>query len=206
VLTRWLGLTLVILLLLQLAVLLPAADWQDEGFRQILMDRLVSQAPMAFIGLLLMLVGSRLAEPQRIRTPLRWVVCVLSALLTALMIAAIPLAVSGNQSLADQADQTIEEQRSRLESARQQAQNPEAIRMLGQQLAQAGQLPAGASEAEQEEAARAFVDRQLDQMQSQLEQAQKARNLAVSQRRYGGTGTAVVLAVSFLLLALAAVI
>ncbi|QEY33483.1 hypothetical protein EVJ50_10445 [Synechococcus sp. RSCCF101] len=206
VLLRWLGLTLVLLLLLQLAVLLPAADWGDEAFQQLLLERMVSQAPMALVGLILMLTASRLDAPQSGRTPFRWLICALSALLALSMLAVVPLVVSGNQSLAEQADQTISEQRNRLEAARQQSGNPEAIQMLGQQLAQAGQLPAGAGEEEQVAAARAFVDRQLEQMETQLEQAERARSLAVNQRRFGGTGTAIVLAIAFVLLALTAVV
>lgn len=203
---RWLGLTLVVLLAMQLAVILPAADWGDEAFQQLLLERMVSQAPMALVGLILMLMGSRLDAPQESRTPLRWLTCVLSAVLAIAMVSVVPLVVSGNQSLAEQADQTTTEQRDRLESAREQAQNPEALQMLGQQLVQAGQLPAGADEEEQVTAAKAFVDRQLEQMEFQLEQAKKARTLAANQRRFGGTGTALILAVAFGLLALTSVV
>ena len=53
-LLRWLGLTLVVLLGLQLLVLLGSWNWSEEGYRQLLMDRLVTQSPMALVGLLLM--------------------------------------------------------------------------------------------------------------------------------------------------------
>jgi len=202
---RWLGLTLVVLLAMQLAVILPAADWGDEAFQQLLLERIVSQVPMALVGLILMLMGSRLDAPQESRTPLRWLICVLSAVLAIAMAFVVPLVVSGNQSFAEQADQTITEQGDRLESAREQAQNPEALQMLGQQLAQAGRLPAGADEEEQVTEAKALVGRQLAQMESQLEQAKKARTLAVNQRRFGGTGTTLVLTVAFGLLALTSV-
>ena len=56
---RWLGITLVVLLALQMAVLLSAADWADGIFKQLLIERLVNQAPMGLIGLLLMLLGSQ---------------------------------------------------------------------------------------------------------------------------------------------------
>ena len=203
---RWLGLTLVVLLVLQLAVIVSAADWSDSTFQQVLIERLVNQAPMGLVGLLLMLVGSRLDHPSASRTPIRWVVCGVSSLLAIAMIAVVPMAITGNQSLADQADQTLEAKRSQLEMARQQSKDQEGVKMLGEQLAQAGQLPADATDADKAKAAQQFIDGQLAQMDEQIQQAERQRNLAVNQRRYGGTISAVVMAVAFVLLALASVL
>ena len=61
---RWLGITLVILLVLQIGVVLSAADWSDSIYQQLLIERLVSQTPMGFVGLLLMLISSRLDHPR----------------------------------------------------------------------------------------------------------------------------------------------
>ena len=203
---RWLGLTLVVLLVLQLVVIVSAADWSDSTFQQVLIERLVNQGPMGLVGLLLMLVGSRLDHPTAARTPIRWVVCGVSSLLAIAMIAVVPMAITGNQSLADQADQTLESKRSQLEMARQQSKDPEGVKMLGEQLAQAGQLPADATDADKAKAAQQFIDGQLAQMDEQIQQAERQRNLAVNQRRYGGTLSAVVMAVAFVLLALASVL
>ncbi|MAR53002.1 MAG: hypothetical protein CMK50_07595 [Propionibacteriaceae bacterium] len=203
---RWLGITLVVLLGLQMAVLLSAADWADGVFKQLLIERLVSQAPMGFIGLLLMLLGSRLDHPEKARPPIRWVVCVISALLAVVMIVVIPVSISGNQNLSGETDQTLEQQRGQLDMARQQSANPENVKMLGNQLSQAGQLPADASDEDKIQAAQTFIDKQLEQMQQQIQQGERQRNLAVNQRRYGGTLSAVILAIAFVLLALAAVI
>ena len=203
---RWLGLTLVVLLVLQLVVIVSAADWSDSTFQQVLIERLVNQAPMGLVGLLLMLVGSRLDHPNAARTPIRWVVCGVSSLLAIAMIAVVPMAITGNQSLADQADQTLEAKRSQLEMARQQSKDQEGVKMLGEQLAQAGQLPADATDADKAKAAKQFIDGQLAQMDEQIQQAERQRNLAVNQRRYGGTFSAVVMAVAFVLLALASVL
>lgn len=203
---RWLGITLVVLLFLQLLVLIGAADWADATFQQVLIERLVNQSPMGLVGLLLMLIGSRLDHPTAVRTPIRWVVCGLSALLTITMIALVPMAITGNQSLAGQADQTLQQKRGQLEMARQQSKNPEGVKMLGEQLAQAGQLPADATDADKVKAAQQFIDGQLAQMDEQIQQAERQRNLAVNQRRFGGTFSAIVLAVAFALLALASVL
>ncbi|MEJ6585765.1 MAG: HpsJ family protein [Synechococcus sp. ArSW.bin.68] len=203
---RWLGITLVALLALQMAVLLSAADWADGIFKQLLIERLVNQAPMGLIGLLLMLLGSRLDQPDTARPPIRWVVCVISALLAILMIVVVPVSISGNQNLSGESDQTLEQQKGQLEMARQQSANPENVKMLGNQLTQAGQLPADASEDDKVKAAQAFIDKQLAQMEQQIKQGERQLNLAVNQRRFGGTLSAVILAVAFVLLALAAVI
>ena len=90
--------------------------------------------------------------------------------------------------------------------ARQQSANPDNVKMLGNQLTQAGQLPADASYEDKVKAAQAFIDKQLAQMEQQIKQGERQRNLAVNQRRFGGTLSAVILAVAFVLLALAAVI
>ena len=122
------------------------------------------------------------------------------------MIAVIPLAISGNYTLSGQADEGLQQKRDQLEMARQQGKNPEAVKMLGEQLAQAGQLPAGATAEAKQKAAQQFIDRQLAQMDEQIQRVEKQRNLAASQRFFGGTLTALVLAVAFVLLAFTAVL
>ena len=205
-LLRWLGLTLVLLLALQLLVLLGSWNWAEEGFRQLLIDRLVNQSPMALVGLLLMLFGSRLDHPAAGRTPLRWLVAVVSILLALALVVAVPVSISGDRSLSDQADQQLAARKGQLEMARAQMDNPQVIDQLIAQAAQAGQIPADATPEQQKAAAKGFMQRQLQQAEDQLQQQQRARDLTVNQRRYGGTGTAVVLAIGFVLLALVALL
>tara|TARA_B100001175_G_C19277620_1_gene527188 strand:+ start:58 stop:717 length:660 start_codon:yes stop_codon:yes gene_type:complete len=206
-LLRWLGITLVLLLALQIGVVLSAADWSDGVFQQLVIERLVNQTPMGFIGLLLMLIGSRLDHPQQIRTPIRWVVCVISAVLAVVMITVIPLGISGNNSLSGQVDQGIQQRRSQLENARKQyADNPEMLLGLGEQLAQSGQLPADATEEDKIQAAQNFIDNQFSKENQQIEQAERQRDFTVNQRLFGGTISAAVLAVALVLLALGAVL
>ena len=205
-LLRWLGLTLVLLLALQLLVLLGSWNWAEEGYRQLLMDRLVNQSPMALVGLLLMLFGSRLDHPAAGRTPLRWLVAVVSILLALALVVAVPVSISGDRSLSDQADQQLAARKGQLEMARAQMDNPQVIDQLIAQAAQAGQIPADATPEQQKAAAKGFMQRQLQQAEDQLQQQQRARDLTVNQRRYGGTGTAVVLAIGFVLLALVALL
>jgi hypothetical protein len=203
---RWLGLTLVVLLALQLLVLLGSWNWAEEGYRQLLMDRLFSQSPMALVGLVLMLFGSRLDHPAAGRTPLRWLVAVVSILLALAMIVAVPVSISGDRSLSEQADQQLAARKGQLAMARAQMDNPQVIDQLIAQAAQAGQIPADATPEQQQAAAKSFMQRQLQQAEDQLQQQQRARDLTVNQRRYGGTGTAVVLAIGFVLLALVALL
>jgi hypothetical protein len=203
---RWLGLTLVVLLALQLLVLLGSWNWAEEGYRQLLMDRLVSQSPMALVGLVLMLFGSRLDHPAAGRTPLRWLVAVVSILLALALVVAVPVSISGDRSLSEQADQQLAARNGQLAMARAQMDNPQVIDQLIAQAAQAGQIPADATPEQQQAAAKSFMQRQLQQAEDQLQQQQRARDLTVNQRRYGGTGTAVVLAIGFVLLALVALL
>jgi len=203
---RWLGLTWVVLLALQLLVLLGSWNWAEEGYRQLLRDRLVSQSPMALVGLLLMLFGSRLDHPAAGRTPLRWLVAVVSILLALALVVAVPVSISGDRSLSEQADQQLAARKGQLAMARAQMDNPQVIDQLIAQAAQAGQIPADATPEQQQAAAKSFMQRQLQQAEDQLQQQQRARDLTVNQRRYGGTGTAVVLAIGFVLLALVALL
>lgn len=205
-LLRWLGVTLVVLLLLQLSVLLPLWNWGEEGFRQLLVDRLVTQSPMALVGVLLMLFGSRLDHPAEGRTPLRWLVAALSALLAIALLVAVPVSISGDRAIADQTDQTIAAKRGQLEMARAQMENPEAINQFVRQAEQAGQLPPQGTDEQKRQMVKELMGRQLDQAEEQLKQQERARDLAVNQRRIGGTGTAAVLAISFVLVALVALL
>jgi hypothetical protein len=205
-LLRWLGLTLVVLLALQLLVLLGSWNWSEEGYRQLLMDRLVTQSPMALVGLLLMLFGSRLDHPTAGRTPLRVLVAVLGILLALAMLVAVPVSISGDRALSDQADQQLAARKGQLAMARAQMQNPQVIEQLIAQGEQAGQIPADATLEQKQQAAKAFMERQLQQADAQLQQQQRARDLTVNQRRFGGTGTAVVLAIGFVLVALVALL
>ena len=205
-LLRWLGLTLVVLLVLQLLAVLSVSNWGEESFRQLLATTLVTQSPMAFVGMLLMLISQRLDEPVPGRTPLRWFVAVLSALLALGLLVTIPVSISGDRAVSDQANQALMAQRGQLEMAKAQLENPQVLDQVVAQGVQAGQIPADASDADKKKAAQEFMNRQLSQAEDQLKQAESRRDLAANQRRIGGTGTAVVLVVAFGLLALAAVL
>ena len=207
---RWLGLTLVVLLALQLVVFLGAADWNDSAFQQVLIDRLVDQAPMGLVGLLLMLIGSRLDQPTAMRTPIRWVVCGLSSLLAVAMIAVVPMVVASNQTIETKANETIAEVNKQLEEARQQTTDEAFALQWGEQLAQAGRLAAGASDEEKIKAAQELFKQQLPEMETaaekQISEVEIQRDRALLKGTFGGTVSAVVMAVAFVLLALAAVL
>jgi len=206
VLLRWLGLTLVLLLGLQLLALLSVNGWGEESFNQLLVERLVNQSPMALVGLLLVLFGSRLDSPQERFTPLRWVVCVISGLLAISMLVAIPVSISGDRTLTEQADQALTAKKGQVAMARTQMQNPQVIEQVVLQGERAGQIPPDAPEAQKKEAATRFINGQLQQAEGQIKEAQKARDLAANQRSVAGTGTALVMAIAFTLLALASVL
>ena len=205
-LLRWLGLTLVVLLALQLLVLLASWNWAEEAYRQLLIDRLVTQSPMALVGLLLMLFGIRLDNPGAHRSPLAWLAGVLAILLAIANIVAVPITISGDRALADQADQQLAARQGQLAMARSQLANPEALDQFVAQAEQAGQLPPNASTDDKRKLVKQLMESQLQQAEAQLKQQQQARDLTVNQRRIGGTGTAVVLAIAFVLVALVALV
>ena len=204
-LLRWLGLTMVFVLVLQMAAVLVGSDWSAEATSPQITGPLVALAPLGFIGLLTCLIGSRLENPQQQVTSLRAVVCVLSALLAIGMLVAVPMSLSSGAGDLSQA-QNIEQGRAAMKEARAFRDNPEQVASLGEQLAQAGQLAADASKDDKQRAAETMIDEQISQMATQLKRVESQKNRESRQRLIGGTATAVVLAIAFVLLALTAVI
>ena len=204
-LLRWLGLTMVLVVVLQMAAVLVGSDWSAEATSPQITGPLVALAPLGFIGLLTCLIGSRLENPQQQVTPLRAVVCVLSALLAIGMLVAVPMSLNGGAGDLSQA-QNIEQGRAAMKEARAFRDNPEQVASLGEQLAQAGQLAADASKDDKQRAAETMIDEQISQMATQLKRVESQKNRESRQRLIGGTATAVVLAIAFVLLALTAVI
>ena len=204
-LLRWLGLTMVFVLVLQMAAVLVGSDWSAEATSPQITGPLVALAPLGFIGLLTCLIGSRLENPQQQVTPLRAVVCVLSVLLAIGMLVAVPMSLSSGAGDLSQA-QNIEQGRAAMKEARAFRDNPEQVASLGEQLAQAGQLAADASKDDKQRAAETMIDEQISQMAIQLKRVESQKNRESRQRLFGGTATAVVLAIAFVLLALTAVI
>ena len=204
-LLRWLGLTMVLVLVLQMAAVLVGSDWSVEATPPSITGPLVALAPLGFIGLLTCLIGSRLENPQQQVTPLRVVVCAFSALLAIGMVVAVPMSLStGAGDLAK--TQNLEHGRAAMKEARAFRDDPEQVASLGEQLAQAGQLAADATDEDKLRAAKTMIDEQIDQMDTQLKRVESQQTRESRQRLIGGTATAVVLAVAFVLLALTAVI
>jgi len=108
-LLRWIGGVLVILLGFELLAVLMANAWGEEAFHQLLVDTLLAHAPMALVGLLLMLVGSRLDFPAQGRSPLRWTVLVVGALMSLALFVAIPVQVGGNQLIQLEANRSVDQ-------------------------------------------------------------------------------------------------
>ena len=204
-LLRWLGLTMVVILLLQLAAVLVGVDWSDDTTRPQVTGPLVALAPLGFLGLLVALMGARFDNPRRRQTPLRWLICSLSALLAVGMVVAIPFSLDGAASDPVQAE-NLEQGRQALKEARQFRDDDQRVRAVGEQLAQAGQLAADASDEDKIKAAETLIDEQIAQMDQQLKKVEGQQNRQSQQRLIGGTASAAVLAVAFVLLALTAVL
>jgi hypothetical protein len=196
---------MVFVLVLQMAAVLVGSDWSAEATSPQITGPLVALAPLGFIGLLTCLIGSRLENPQQQVTPLRAVVCVLSAPLAIGMLVAVPMSLSSGAGDLSQA-QNIEQGRAAMKEARAFRDNPEQVASLGEQLAQAGQLAADASKDDKQRAAETMIDEQISQMATQLKRVESQKNRESRQRLIGGTATAVVLAIAFVVLALTAVI
>ena len=206
-LLRWIGITLVVLTVLQILAVLALWDWQAEPYRQLVVERLIKESPMALVGLLFMFMSGRLEDQDRWRrSPLLWTVCILSGLMAVVLTASLPIIFGGDRLMQEETEQQIAAKKGQLEMAREQSKNPQVIQQLVRQAEAAGQILPGASEAQKLQFARAFVDRQLQQMESQFKQARQNGELALNQRRYGSSIGAVVLIVAFTLLCLGSVL
>jgi hypothetical protein len=148
-LLRWIGITLVVLTLLQMLAVLALWDWQAEPFRQLVVERLIKESPMALVGLLLMYLSGRLDDQNSSRrSPLLWTVCILSGLMAVLLTSSLPIVFGGDQLMQEETDQQLAAKKGQLEMAREQSKNPEVLKQLLRQAEAAGQIPPGASEAQ----------------------------------------------------------
>ena len=202
---------MVVVLGLQLVALLTGIDWSEPSIKAQAMGAVVTLAPLGFLGLLVALIGSRLDESHRRINeafdfiPLRWVICVLSAVLAVGMIVAVPLSLS-NPTEDSPKVQNLDQGRQAIAEAQRFREDEQQVKALGEQLAQAGQLAADATDEDKRRAAEQMVDSQISQMQDQLEKVEQQQNRETRQRLVGVTGSAVVLAIAFVLLALTAVL
>ena len=202
----WVGFTLVLLFFLQVFVVLSSGNWGNRIYEQLVIERLVNQAPMAFIGLVVMAMSFRLNRTVNRLFPFKWFVCGLSLIIALAMFSLVPIGLSGNRILSEEADQLLTQKRDQLAIARKQSQNDIVLLSLGEDLAQAGRLKLDASDLEKRRAAKDFIDQQLGQMVDQIQQAELQSALATKQRTIGGTYSIVVLCVGFMLLALTALL
>jgi hypothetical protein len=205
-LLRWIGGVLVILLGLELLAVLVVNAWDEEAFRQLVVDTLITNGPMALIGLLLMLLASRIDLPAQGRTPMRWTVMAVGGLLSLAMFVAVPVTIAGNRLIQADADQAVTQKRGELERAESESQEPKLLEVLEGQLVQAGQVAADAKPEDKKAQVQVLIDQRLDQLRDQLTQAERARDLTMGQRQLGGTVVALVLALAFLAVASAAVL
>jgi hypothetical protein len=83
---------------------------------------------------------------------------------------------------------------------------PAQLQQLIRQAEASGQIPPGATDAQKTQSARAFIDRQLDQLETQFKQTEQTGKVTLSQRRYGGSLGAVVLIIAFTILCLGSVL
>lgn len=189
---------------LQLAALFTGFDWSDTAVRAQTMAAIVTLTPLGFLGLLVALIGSRLDQPGSGQTPLRWLICLISAALAVVMIAAVPFSMAEPPADSPRV-QNLTQGREAIAEARRFIEDEQQVKALGEQLAQAGQLAADATEEDKIRAAEQMVEAQITQMQDQLDKAEQQQSRESTQRLLGVTGTAVVMAIAFVLLALVAV-
>jgi hypothetical protein len=123
-----------------------------------------------------------------------------------LLTASLPIAFGGDQILQQQADQQLAAKKGQLEMARQQSRDPALLQQLIRQAEASGQVPAGATDAQKTQSARAFIDRQLSQLEEQYKQTEQSSKVTLSQRRYAGSGGAIVLIIAFTILCLGSVL
>ncbi|NBR45333.1 MAG: hypothetical protein EBT85_09840, partial [Synechococcaceae bacterium WB5_2B_268] len=108
--------------------------------------------------------------------------------------------------LQKQADQAVSQKQMELERAQAESNNPQLIKALVGQLRQAGQLNPNLSDELASGQAKRFIDGRLGQLKQQVQQAERARSLTLGQRRFSGTGVALLLAIAIAAVAMAAIL
>jgi hypothetical protein len=122
------------------------------------------------------------------------------------LLVAVPVTISGNAILQKQADQAVSQKQMELERAQAESNNPQLIEALVGQLRQAGQLDPNLSDELASGQAKRFIDGRLGQLKQQVQQAERARSLTLGQRRFSGTGVALLLALATAAVAMAAIL
>jgi hypothetical protein len=122
------------------------------------------------------------------------------------LLVAVPITISGNAILQKQADQAVSQKQMELERAQAESNNPQLIEALVGQLRQAGQLDPNLSDELASGQAKRFIDGRLGQLKQQVQQAERARSLTLGQRRFSGTGVALMLALATAAVAMAAIL
>ena len=143
-------------------------------------------------------------ETGRVAPLLRWLGLTLVVILVLQMLAVLVGVDWGAGDVARQ--RNLDQGREALKDARAFRADAAQVTSLGEQLAQAGQLAADATEDDKLRAAQKMVDDQIAQMEAQLKAVEAGQARESQQRFIGGTITAVVLAIAFALLAFTAVL
>ena len=129
----------------------------------------------------------------------------LSIVLALGMVAAVPLSLNNGSGNVERA-QNLEQGRQALKEARSFREDEARVKAVGEQLAQAGQLAEDATDEDKLRAAEKMIDEQIAQMDQQISKLERQQSRESQQRLIGGTTSAVVLAVAFVLLALTSVL
>ena len=205
-LLRWIGGALVLVLALELMAVLSANAWGEEVFSQLVVSTLIKGSSMALVGLLLMLVGSRLDQPQQQRSPLRWTVFGVGIALALSLLVAVPVTISGNAILEERIDQAVKQKQMELVEFKEKSNLPQNIALLVGQMRQAGKLDPNLSDEQSIGQAKLLIDGRLGQLKQQVQQAERERSLTLGQRRFSGTGVALLLALATAAVAMAAIL
>ena len=205
-LLRWIGGALVLVLALELMAVLSANAWGEEVFSQLVVSTLIKGSSMALVGLLLMLVGSRLDQPQQQRSPLRWTVFGVGIALALSLLVAVPVTISGNAILEERIDQAVKQKQMELVEFKEKSNLPQNIALLVGQMRQAGKLDPNLSDEQSIGQAKLLIDGHLGQLKQQVQQAERERSLTLGQRRFSGTGVALLLALATAAVALGAIL
>ncbi len=198
---RWLGLTLVCLLFLEIGSLLIGGELSNQSSQHLAVERIVDQASMGFLGLMMMVLSLRFDNSHTKPERFRLLVGVLSISIAFVLLYVMTLAFSGNRSFAKTTNQFLQQKQIQLEALQIQRRSPEALADLGDQLVFAGQLSPAATSLEKQKAAQLFLTSQLRETNEQIKAGVSRRNIALNQRHLVGTLSAMVLFAGFLGLA-----
>ncbi len=193
---RWLGITLLILTIFQVATSFLNDSFTEHSGQEILL-----QFQFAFVGLILMIFSLRKENSVIKQLFTKRFIAISSFSFSIVLMVLVWISMQENRKLSSEVNVSLNQLRSQLKLTREYAESPHSLKDLANQLVIAGELSPNATAFDKTSASLNFINHQERQLNQQITQYEQQRNIEANLRRVRGPASLLVLSVAFLLLA-----